>query len=167
MKKEKTYRTNGAVGALLDEYEKALHEMIEVINDLNDEELKIIIDKNTTDNDCKSVQTILTHVVQSGYTYALEIKKSLGHEIHYRNKITLLNVHDYQLALLKMFSFTESIFNENPNIKITEYNLNQKFIVRWGQIFDIEQLMQHAIVHILRHRRQIEKFKAIIKLKLD
>ena len=28
-----------------------------------------------------------------------------------------------------------------------------------GQSYDAEQLLEHAIVHILRHRRQIEKFK--------
>jgi hypothetical protein len=28
----------------------------------------------------------------------------------------------------------------------------------WGQTYDLEQLLEHAIVHILRHRRQIERF---------
>ena len=27
-----------------------------------------------------------------------------------------------------------------------------------GKAYDFEQLMEHAIVHILRHRRQIERF---------
>jgi hypothetical protein len=30
--------------------------------------------------------------------------------------------------------------------------------VRWGPTYDLEQLLEHAIVHILRHRRQIERF---------
>jgi len=29
---------------------------------------------------------------------------------------------------------------------------------RWGVTYNLEQLLEHAIVHILRHRRQIEKF---------
>jgi hypothetical protein len=29
---------------------------------------------------------------------------------------------------------------------------------RWGVVYDVEGLLEHAIVHILRHRRQIEKF---------
>ena len=29
---------------------------------------------------------------------------------------------------------------------------------RWGVRYDLEQLLEHAVVHILRHRRQIEKF---------
>ena len=41
-----------------------------------------------------------------------------------------------------------------------------KIIVRWGPQYDLEQLLEHAIVHIIRHRRQIEKFvsKDLIKL---
>jgi uncharacterized damage-inducible protein DinB len=27
----------------------------------------------------------------------------------------------------------------------------------WGVKYDLEQLLEHAIVHVLRHRRQIEK----------
>jgi hypothetical protein len=29
---------------------------------------------------------------------------------------------------------------------------------RWGTVYDLEGLLEHAIVHLLRHRRQIEKF---------
>ena len=28
----------------------------------------------------------------------------------------------------------------------------------WGQVYDFEQLFEHAIVHVMRHRRQIERF---------
>ena len=30
--------------------------------------------------------------------------------------------------------------------------------VHWGPTYDLEQLLEHAIVHILRHRRQIDKW---------
>ena len=30
-----------------------------------------------------------------------------------------------------------------------------KFDVRWGPTYDPEMLLEHAIVHLLRHRRQI------------
>jgi hypothetical protein len=29
---------------------------------------------------------------------------------------------------------------------------------RWGVQYDMEQMLEHAIVHILRHRRQVERF---------
>ena len=28
----------------------------------------------------------------------------------------------------------------------------------WRVVYDLEQMLEHAIVHILRHRRQIERF---------
>ena len=39
-----------------------------------------------------------------------------------------------------------------------EFEADKKILVRWGQLYDVEQLFEHAIVHILRHRRQIERF---------
>ncbi|GAA0876467.1 hypothetical protein GCM10009118_28770 [Wandonia haliotis] len=69
------------------------------------------------------------------------------------------SVQEYDLALIIMFNFTEALFNDYPELKLTEFDLNRKIKVRWGQTFDVEQLMQHAIVHVLRHRRQIEIFK--------
>ena len=33
-----------------------------------------------------------------------------------------------------------------------------QFQVRWGPIYNLEQLLEHAIVHLLRHRRQVGRF---------
>ncbi|HEX8369344.1 MAG TPA: hypothetical protein VF604_12440 [Pyrinomonadaceae bacterium] len=33
----------------------------------------------------------------------------------------------------------------------------------WSVTYDLEQLLEHAIVHVLRHRRQIEKFLLLIR----
>ncbi len=34
-----------------------------------------------------------------------------------------------------------------------------RFESRWKQPYDIEQMLEHAIVHILRHRRQLERWR--------
>ena len=34
-----------------------------------------------------------------------------------------------------------------------------KIDTKWGMTYNLEQLLEHAIVHILRHRRQIERLK--------
>ena len=36
--------------------------------------------------------------------------------------------------------------------------VDTKMQVRWGPTYDFEQLFEHAIVHVLRHRRQIDRF---------
>ena len=58
-----------------------------------------------------------------------------------------------------MFAYNEQLFNDYPNIQLEELEPHKKVQVRWGQKYDVEQLFEHAIVHILRHRRQIELFK--------
>ena len=159
MKKLKTYRKNGAIGALLDEYEKSMEEFKEIIQSISPEQLVEIVDYQTKDEDCRSIQTILSHVVQSGYTYAIEIRKWLGEEIDYKEKQSLSTIEAYNLALDQMFEANVKLFEDYPTIPLTTHNPTKKIKVRWGQQFDVEQLMEHAIVHILRHRRQIERFK--------
>lgn len=158
MRKEK-YRDNGATGALLDEYEKAIIELKFVIKDIPQSNLIHKVDHNTNDQDCKSIQTILTHVVSAGYNYVIEIRRWLGEEIEHKNKELLTSASDYMLALDKMFVFNEAFFRDYPDIPLEAYNSSEKLKVKWGQVYDIEQLYEHAIVHILRHRRQIERFK--------
>lgn len=155
----RSFRTNGALGALLDEYEKALGELIATIDGLSKSELEITIDSTTKDDDCRSVQTILSHVVQSGFTYVVEIRRWLGESAEYREIEVASSSELYASKLLEMFAYTEQLFKEYPNIKLNEYDASARIITRWGQSFDVEQLMQHAIVHVLRHRRQIELFK--------
>lgn len=157
------YRNNGAIGAILDEYEKALTELEHLIIDLRSEDLTSNVDNKTEDSDCKSIQTILTHVIRAGYNYVIEIRKSFGEKIDFLEHRTFKTTKEYSLELKKMFEYNEKLFNDYPNLNIEEYNSKRKILVKWGQRYDIEQLYEHAIVHILRHRRQIEIF--IIKLR--
>lgn len=162
---ERKYRDNGAIGALLDEYEKSISELKNVIINVTPSELIKVVDEETKDEDCRSIQTILSHVIESGYAYVIEIRKSLGEELRYENKELLSSVEEYAIALDSMFLFNENLFQEYPQIKLEEHDLSKKFQVRWGQTFDVEQLVEHAIVHVLRHRRQIERFQ--LKLRSD
>lgn len=163
MQSTKKYRDQGAVGALLDEYEKSISELKEVITNISKKDLIEIVDFETKDEDCRSIQTILSHVVESGYTYVIEIRKWLGEEIAYKEKAIHHSIDDYKLAMDKMFAYNEKLFLDYPELQLIEHNPKHKITVRWGQKFDVDQLIEHAIVHILRHRRQIERFK--IKLK--
>ena len=158
----KKFRVNGTIGALLDEYEKALNELKQIIKPLSQSQLIEIVDHQTKDEDCRSVQTILTHVIQSGYTYVIETRKWKGEQIEYRDNQLLANVKEYHFAIDEMFQFNESLFDDYPDIKLFEPDPSKKILTRWKQLFDVEQLFSHAIVHVLKHRRQIERF--IVKL---
>jgi len=159
----KKYRDNGAIGAILDEYEKAVLELQTLITDIHQEELVVIVDQETKDLDCQSIQTILSHVVHAGYAYIIYIRKSKGENIEFPEKVTLPTITTYQTALQTLFKANEQLFVDYPNLKLEELDSDKKMLTNWGQTFDAEQLLEHAIVHVLRHRRQIERF--LIKLR--
>ncbi len=157
----KIYR-KGATGALLDEYERAIAELKNCIETINDKDLIKIVDRETVDENCHSVQTILSHVVNSGYGYAVSIQNLKGPYIEWPVKTFHTTINEYLEDLTSVFSYTGNIFSKINDSELEEFNDSLKIITRWGQLYDIEQLTEHAIVHILRHRRQIEKFKILL-----
>jgi len=149
---------HGAKGALLDEYERAFSDLKSTIAVISTQELTAIVDPDTSDPDCHSIQTVLTHVVRSGIGYATYIRQQQGEVIDFPTSETCASVEDYALALDAAFLCTEKIFETYPDLELETSDHEQKIRVRWGQLYDVEQLMEHAIVHVLRHRRQIEGF---------
>jgi hypothetical protein len=158
----KTFR-QGAIGALLDEYQRAILDLMKVIENIPGPALTMIVDPDTTDENCRSVQTILSHVVSSGYGYAISIHNLKGDGMVRPHKTFHLIVGKYLEDLTSLFSFTENVFGEIKNDELEQFNDSLKIKSGWGQVYDIEQMTEHAIVHILRHRRQIEKFKLILE----
>ncbi len=159
----KKYRSNGVVGAILDEYERAVNELQKTISTISETDLVAIVDNETKDSDCKSIQTILTHVISSGFCYVVEIRNFLGEQIDFVERKTLDSVEQYYTGLGEMLKYSEKLFDDYPKLKLEETDSHKKILARWGQQYDVEQLFEHAIVHVLRHRRQIEKF--ITKLR--
>jgi hypothetical protein len=152
------YRNNGAKGALLDEYERAFNDLKRVIADITPHELAFIADPQTKDPDCYSIQTVLTHVVRSAFGYATYIRQHHGEKIDFRPSNTCETAADYAAELSAAFLFTEKTFESHPDIQLEVFETENKMRVRWGQLYDTEQIIEHAIVHVLRHRRQIERF---------
>jgi uncharacterized damage-inducible protein DinB len=161
--KNKEKNLTGSIKALLSEYKKAIDELIRVIQPLNSKQLSFVADNETKDIECKSIQTVLTHVVSSGYSYSIYIENSIGINST-RSVVPLFDtVNQYITQLNKMLEYCENIFIKNPDIEIEQTDNSKKINVRWGQQYDIEQLLEHAIVHVLRHRRQIENFILILQ----
>lgn len=154
----KKFRNNGAIGALLDEYEKALNELQGILSGISNLELIEIVDSKTDNSDCKSIQSILSHIVRAGNWYNIEIRNSLGENLEAPEIIILKKTTDYHEKLNQMFKSSEQIFSDYKDI-----DLYQECKFRWKHIYNIDNLLEHAIVHILRHRRQIERFVLILK----
>lgn len=157
------FRSNGAIGALMDEYEKAIIELQHTISSVSEEEVNINVDHKTNDKNCHSIHSVLNHVIRAGYWYVLEIRTSLGENIDLSETKECHSIIDFQNELSKMFRFNEKLFSDHPDLKLEEFDSDKKMTVKWGQQYDIEQLLEHAIVHILRHRRQIERFLTLLR----
>lgn len=146
----------GAIGALMDEYERATTELKLLVEQTPDNDFIQIFDTQTKDKDCRSIQTILTHVIMSGYGYANYIRDSLSIASTY-TVTGLLSRQEVVVELDAMLEYTAQTLEgkwEMTNEEIDGVIIHS----RWGVDYTLEQLLEHAIVHILRHRRQIERF---------
>jgi uncharacterized damage-inducible protein DinB len=150
----KSYR-KGAIGALMDEYERAALELKTLVKEIPADEFVRIVDPQTSDEDCRSVQTIMSHVIRAGYGYADYIRHLFSISSA-RPATQLLNQNESLKELQSMVEYTIETLDG-------KWEISDEVIVRttiqslWGVTYDLEQLLEHAIVHILRHRRQIEK----------
>ncbi len=150
----KVYRT-GAIGALMDEYERAAEDLKKILETLPQELFIKIYDYETADEDCRSILTIMKHVVRSGYGYCNQIRLFLGFTPHLP-EYKIDTQHDAIRMLEKVLTFTANSVEGKWNMGESEIAAT-KAETRWG-LYNIEMMFEHAIVHILRHRRQIEKF---------
>ncbi len=149
---------DGKIGVLLHEYARAIDELKSVLQSVSTEELETVVDTTTMNPNCASIQTILSHVVACGHMYRVYIEQHRGSTMDFVEKRTLTSIDAYCAALDYMFEETCTTFATIDNAEVDEYEPEKKIHVYWGQLYDYEQLMEHAIVHILRHRYQIQNF---------
>src|SRR5687768_14722957 len=123
----KSYR-QGAVGALLDIYEQAIVDLTKMIKDIPDQALPVIIDEQTTDENCKSIQTILSHVVHAGYGYATTIYNSKRNDLKRPQKTFRSTVQEYTKDLSAVFSFTENVFKEISDSELEQPDNTLKMV---------------------------------------
>lgn len=151
----KTYR-KGAVGALMDEYERATAELVRILEGLSDEEYERVRDTETKDEDCRSIQTVTGHVIRAGRGYAAMLRDAWGIVRIQRQPAPVARA-DTRAELEAMLAYMVATLEGRWDLSEAESDAMQ---IRsgWGPVYDFEQLFEHAIVHVLRHRRQIERF---------
>lgn len=155
----KIYR-EGAIGALMDEYERASIELAAIIERLSQSEFEKILDPHTEDEDCRSVQTIINHVIRSGYGYANSIRKATN-QTEIKPIFQTNNPKEALIHFDKMLKYTEETLEGKWKMSYDEMFYTE-VIASDGTKSNLEARLEHAIVHILRHRRQLEK---LLKLK--
>jgi len=147
----------GQVGALMDEYERAARELKIVVKLVDQDNYLAIVDHETKDPDCKSIQTIMTHVVGAGYGYANYIRNQFGDPVTETKRNFEIDTPESACSEID-FMLKYNIETLQNKWDMTDDDVMKNIMkVRWGPSYDLEQLLEHAIVHILRHRRQIER----------
>lgn len=153
----KIYR-NGHVGALMDEYERAAGELAGLLDGLSDEEYELVRNPDAADESFRSIQMIMRHVVRAGYGHAGMLRKAWGierpgpwPESFPRNAA--------RTRIEEVLAYTRETLDGRWDLTEEEGEALQ-IQSRWGPVFNLEQLLEHMVVHMLRHRRQIERLLA-------
>jgi uncharacterized damage-inducible protein DinB len=150
-----TYR-KGGVGALMDEYERAAWEIRDLIARVSEADFERVVDSETPDKDCRSVQALMQHVVRAGYGYANYLREAFSMP---REEVSseMFAVGETPDRIDGMLRYTIETLEGRWGLSDDKISAIT-FKTRWGNTYHMEQILEHAIVHILRHRRQIEKF---------
>jgi uncharacterized damage-inducible protein DinB len=140
----------------MDEYERAASELVRLVQGISDGDFVRVVDSQTEDEDCRSVQTVMSHVVRAGYGYADYIREqfSIASTRPQPKLLSRLESLEQLGAALRYTAETLEGRWEMGDEEIARTVINS----RWGVVYNVEGLLEHAVVHILRHRRQIEKF---------
>lgn len=157
MKKLEDYR-KGAVGALMDEYERAALELKTLVENVSEEDYVRIADAETKDADCHSIQTMMNHVIHAGYGYANGIRRKTSMEhTPLGDERPQISQAEFGNEIDKVLDYTEETLEGLWEMSYAELD---KFVIERKGDFgeNLEQLLEHAVLHILRHRRQVDKF---------
>jgi len=150
----KKYR-KGPVGVLADLYLMEIEKIKFLMDRLHDEYFLLEINPNS-ESDFQSVRNIMTHVIRSGYSYANQIRKRFG-ENYFIPTISINHVGEVNELLDQMYRYTlEALENK---WHLNDYELGDIIIkTGWG-ICDMEGLLEHAVMYIMRHHFQILKLE--------
>ena len=102
---------NAMVIALFEEYRRTTILLKEILSTISKAEFQLVRDAATEDPDCVSIQTVATHIVQSGYTY-----------INYVNTISNIEWREYEKTIETP---TEAITEIDKMLNYTEKSLEQ------------------------------------------
>src|SRR5215204_1474889 len=126
----------GAVGALMDEYERAASELGRLVGRIPDDEFMRVVDAQTNDDDCRSAQTIMSHVVGAAYGYADYIREQFS-IASTRPRRELLSRREALEQLGAALEYTVQTLDGRWEMSDEEIS---KTVIksRWGVVYNVE-----------------------------
>jgi hypothetical protein len=110
------------------------------------------------DTDYESPERLVAHVQGSARSYLLWIWEVLEQPI-----ADLELIRDPAVIVPGLDAFLEETLDgwERHLARLENEQLApEQYASRWGEPFDIEQMLEHAVVHPMRHRLQLERILA-------
>jgi len=146
----------GMFGALMDEHARAAEDFCATVEALP---LASFLRRHeSADPELFSIQAICAHVVAAAYGHASYIR--IARRLPRRERPPRQDLWAEQPAGVRPLLVRELRFLEETVDGLTGDDAELKalrFQVRWGPTYDPEMMLEHTIVHLLRHRRQIER----------
>lgn len=148
-----------AIQALLDIYKNEVDSFSALISNFTAIKLNEITDASAEPGECRSRQSIIAHVISSGYTYATYIRRTKNLPGEFVKPLIRQSAKAFINDLDKMFAYTVESLQKFNDEELEETDHSKKIHAHWGKEYDVEQILEHAIVHVMRHQRQLQNLK--------
>jgi hypothetical protein len=142
----------------MDEYARAAAELCDLLESIPVDQF--LEERDSPDTDTTSIRAIAAHCVNSAFGYSNAIRRVRGAEIDASGrieKVALSSPAQVRAHLRAALRHTEETLVPLVDAD-AETIIGLTFQSRWGQTYDPESILEHGIVHLLRHRRQIERW---------
>lgn len=146
--------SSGGFGALLDEYARAAKGLCRVVESLAPE--RFVEERPSDDPDCVSPREICRHCARAAVGYANYLLHAQGSAMQKRG-LRIEEPADVRPALADALRLTEQAVEPLRSLD-DEALAAIEFRSRWGTLYNPESMLEHAICHLLRHRRQLERW---------
>ena len=109
------------------------------------------------DPDYESAERLVAHVQGAARSYMLWIREQLGTPVE-----GLERIREAERIVPRLEAFMEETLDgwRRHLVMVENEQLATQYTSRWGELFTIDQMLEHAIVHPMRHRIQLERILA-------
>ena len=154
--------TPGAFGALMDEYARAAEAFCARAESFDGEAWTAEVPDD--DPDSRSPRAVGEHAVYAAFGYSNYLRRALGlpapspdSQERKAQRRGLPAPADLRPALAEAIRITE-VSGERLRGRDADGDWAREFRVGWGATYNAESLLEHAVCHLLRHRRQLERW---------